>query len=111
MFSCEYFKLYTYTEKEKYISDENLDLLLINIYAKKVTKYEHRFITKSLIIRSSKKKFSYTSLNVFVLNPLTYGEGALYATPILCFCPLLKITFRKILDLSKLFVADAPTKK
>ena len=43
------------------------------------------------------------------------GGGAVGPPPCLGFCPLLKISFRnpylKILDLSKLFVADAPMKK
>ena len=49
------------------------------------------------------------------LNPLNHGGWALYAPPSLAFCLLLKFIlrhpYRKIPDLSNLFVADAPMKK
>ena len=47
--------------------------------------------------------------------PFAHGGGGLYAPPSLIFCPLLKISlgnpYLKILDLTKLFIADASMKK
>ena len=50
--------------------------------------------------------------NLMYLNPKMYGGGALYAPPLVIFCPFLEISWNlKFLDLSKLFVADDHMKK
>ena len=41
-------------------------------------------------------------------NPIHFREGALYAHPVVVFCPLLKNPILNIFDFSHLFVADAP---
>ena len=63
--------------------------------------------------RRGKTSMKITCLINCPFNPLTYGQGR--CTPLVVFCPLLKISLGnpnlKILDLSKLFVADATMEK